>query len=648
MPETVSLILVVHGTKIAWVFVFLMLYWGYCVFWGVRGAARARSVADYFIANRTLSAPVFVLAVTAVSFSGWTFIGHPGLIYRDGLPYALASLSAVTIPLTGVLFLKRQWLLGRHFGFITPGEMFAHYFNSELMRVLVVVVALVFSVPYLGLQLRAAGFLLNVITHGLLAVEFGMWVLAMVMLSYVASGGLRTVAHVGVLQGLMVAAGISITGLVTLSLLGGWEAFTTALAALVGDDPLRTPAGHSHYVAIPGVIQFVADGSRAAGGAWTGMMMLSYHLALMGIMASPAFSMWAFASRSPAAFAPQQVWASALGMGLVMVLFSTVQGFGGHFLGADRTFLNQHGALVNPLMELNLSGVDLMDTEGQQDLLVPHLINLLGAAAPWLVGLLCLCALAAMESTASGYMLTAGGILTRDLLGHYVWPGARDYTQTFIARLCITGLVLLALVVASSSGDALVLLGGLAVSFGFQMWPALLAICYWPFLTRQGVTAGLLTGLVVVMLTESVGQRWLGIGAWGRWPLTIHAAGWGIVANLGVAVVVSLFSHDDDLRKREFHELLRQRAALPAVRRRWIGPAWGFTILWLLFAVGPGAVLGNRLFGDPDDPASWWFGIPSLWVWQVLAWLTGVGLLWFLAYYLGMGTAPPEEDESAE
>lgn len=648
LDNTISLILVVHGEKIAWVFVLLMLYWGYCVFWGVWGSAHARSVEDYFLAARQLPAPVFVLAVTAVSFSGWTFLGHPGLIYRDGLPYAFASLYAVTIPLTGVLFLKRQWLLGRHFGFVTPGEMFAHYFQSRLIRVLVVVVALVFSVPYLGLQLRAAGFLLNVITHGLLAVEFGMWVLSMVMLSYVASGGLRTVAHVGMLQALMIATGIAVLGITTVVSLGGWEDFSQALAALVLDDALRTPAGHSHYVAIPGVIQFVGNGAQATGSAWTATMNLSYALAMLGIMASPAFTMWAFASRSPAAFAPQQVWASAAGIGLLLVIFATLQGLGGHFLGADREFLAQHGDLANPLMVMNLNGVDLMNTTGRQDMLVPHLINLLSINAPWLVGILCLCALAAMESTASGYMITAGGILTRDLLMPFLWPDAPDYIQKFVARLCITGVVLLALAVATMGGDALVLMGGLAVSYGFQMWPALIGVCYWSFLTRQGVALGLLSGLVVVTLTESAGQQWLGISAWGRWPLTIHSAGWGIVCNLGVAVVVSLFTQDDAARKQQFHELLRQRAALPVRRRRWLAPAWILSILWFLFAMGPGAMIGNHLFGDPDDPSSWWLGMPSLWIWQILAWLAGVGLLWFLAYYLRMASeGEPEVPETS-
>ena len=136
--------------KIVWLFIFVVLYWAYCIFWGVKGAMSARTASDYFIAGRKISLWVFVLAATATSISGWTFMGHPGLLYRDGFQYAYASFYAITIPFTGVLFLKRQWMLGKHFGFVTPGEMLSAYFKSDAIRLLVVLVALVFSIPYLG------------------------------------------------------------------------------------------------------------------------------------------------------------------------------------------------------------------------------------------------------------------------------------------------------------------------------------------------------------------------------------------------------------------------------------------------------------------------------------------------------------------
>lgn len=628
---------------VSWIFLFVMLYWAYCVFWGIRGAQGSFKAVDYFIAGRRLPFWVFIFAATATSFSGWTFIGHPGLTYVDGLPYAFASFYAITIPLTGVLFLKRQWLLGKRFGFITPGEMLGYYFQSHLIRLLVVLVALVFSVFYLGVQIRAAGFLFNVLTDGVIAADVGMWMLSWVVVSYVATGGLRTVAYVDVLQAVLLALGIISIGMITLYLVGGPGRLIEGIAALSQTDEIRTPDGYSHYIAIPGPIQWVSGESEAQGSAWTGAMNLTYTFGLMGIMASPAFSMWAFSSKSPAPFAPQQVWASSFTIGLILIVFTAIQGIGGHFLGADLVFMIRHPELVNPVLVEELGSMDLMMTPGKQDTLVPQLINMMGAAAPWLVGLLAVCALAAMESTASCYMATAGGILTRDLVKNFLMPWADDRTQKFVGRISVLIVALLALVVASTTTEALVLLGGIAVSYGFQMWPALIAVCYWPFLTRQGVAWGLLVGLAVVTLTDSIGQDWLGITAWGRWPLTIHSAGWGIVANLGVAILVSLVTRDNRERKMEFHTFLGETASVPSNKHGLVSLAWVVAILWFLFAIGPGAVIGNTAFGDPNDPETWLFGIPSIWVWQMLGWIFGVAMMWFLAYYLEMSRPPRRE-----
>ena len=187
--------------KLVWLMTFVSLYWAYCLFWGIKGARRARTSADYFLAGRSIGLWVFVLAATATSFSGWTFVGHPGKIFTDGLPYAFASFYALTIPFTGVLFLRRQWVLGKAFNYITPGEMYSDYYGGNAIRLLTVLVALLFSVPYLGVQLRASGDLDRHHVHDL----------------YVCTHGYSIIAglfHVGLLQqdvqSVQVAAGSSI------------------------------------------------------------------------------------------------------------------------------------------------------------------------------------------------------------------------------------------------------------------------------------------------------------------------------------------------------------------------------------------------------------------------------------------------------
>ena len=630
--------------KMVWLFVFVILYWAYCIFWGIKGAMTAKTASDYFIAGRRLSLWVFVLAATATSFSGWTFMGHPGLLYRDGFQYAYASFYAITIPFTGVMFLKRQWMLGKRFGFVTPGEMMSHYLKSDLIRLLIIVVALCFSIPYLGLQLRASGFLFNVLTDGMLSVDVGMWLLSAVVFIYVASGGLRAVAYVDTVQCILLAGGIIAIGIIAISYVGGFEKLNLGIAALAEFDPKRTPDGYSHYIAIPGVIQFVSNGPSAAGGAWTGMMVLTYMFALMGIHSAPAFTMWAFSNTDPRPFAPQQVWASAFGIGFILFVFTAFQGLGAHLLGADLAFMEAHPEHVNNVMQAGLGGKDLMESAGKQGMLVPQLIHLMADGAPWLVGLLSVCALAAMQSTGAAYMSTAGGMLTRDLLKHFLMPQASHAQQKFFGRLGVLVIVLSALVVATTSSDALVLLGGLAVAFGFQMWPSLMAVCYFPWFTRPALNLGLAAGIVAVICTETVGQS-LGITAWGRWPWTMHSAGWGIFFNLGIVILVSAVTQNqaDMEHKMKFHNFLREHATLPDSKKGLVPVAWIITLVWFFFGIGPGAVIGNTIFGDPNDYATWTFGMPSIWAWQMLWWALGVFMMWFLAYKMEMSTVPTKE-----
>ena len=573
-------------------------------------------------------------------------MGHPGLIYRDGFPYAYASFYAITIPFTGVMFLKRQWMLGKRFGFVTPGEMLSTYFKSDFIRILVVLVALVFSVPYLGIQLRASGFLFNVLTDGMFSVNVGMWALSAVVFIYVATGGLKAVAYVDTMQCILLAGGIMVIGIITLVNIGGFGTLIDGVAALSQIDEKLTPDGYSHYIAIPGVIQYVKSGTQAVGGAWTGIMILSYMFALMGIQSAPAFTMWSFSNKSVTPFAPQQVWASAFGIGFILMSFTAIQGIGSHFLGADAAMLAAHPELVNNVMGAGLGGEDIMATPGKQGNLVPQLIYLMSDKAPWLVGLLSVCALAAMQSTGAAYMSTAGGMLTRDLFKRFLMPNASHNLQKILGRAGVGVIVLAALLVATVSKDALVLLGGLAVAYGFQMWPALIAICWWPFLTRAGISYGLIAGLIAVTLTENIGADVFGITAWGRWPLTIHSAGWGIIFNLGLAIIISYFTQNkaDMDHKMKFHSFLREHASLSVEKRRLIPTAVIITLLWFFFGIGPGAVIGNWIFGSPLDPNTWVFGIPSIWAWQILFWLIGVYMMWMLAYKMEMSTPPKAFD----
>ena len=55
------------SAKVIWLFIFVALYWSYCIFWGIKCAMMAKTATDYFISGRQISMWVFVLAATATS-----------------------------------------------------------------------------------------------------------------------------------------------------------------------------------------------------------------------------------------------------------------------------------------------------------------------------------------------------------------------------------------------------------------------------------------------------------------------------------------------------------------------------------------------------------------------------------------------------
>jgi len=604
--------------KIYWLLAFVGLYWSYCIFWGIKGAITSKTSEDYFVAGRSIGTWVFVLAATATSFSGWTFVGHPGKILTDGLPYAFASFYALTIPFTGVLFLRRQWILGRVYNYVTPGEMYSDYYGGNSMRALTVLVAFLFSVPYLGIQLRASGALFNVLTDGLISTNLGMILLSTVVVIYVASGGLKSVAYVDCAQAILLALGIIVLGVITIKWIGGWNLFTEGIGVLVKNDlnsgNRLTLQGFSNRVAMPGSIQIVSSGSNAVGGVWTGMMCMTYMFALMGIQSSPAFSMWAYANKTSKPFRWQQVVASSIVIGIILFTFTIIQG-----MGADVLVLN-----------------GIFETISDSTL-VPKLINLMSESAPWLVGLLAVCALAAMQSTGSAYMSTFSAMITRDIYKNYIDEEVTEDRQKFIGRLFVVVVAVAALVVAIVSTDALVMLGGLAVAYGFQMYPALFGNLYCKWISKSGVTMGLIAGLLAVTLTDKMSSIFS--LPWGAYPLTIHSAGWGIFFNIIFTGFGSYFFPDSDqknLDKEKRHAFLSEVAGVPESKKKLVPLAYCLVIFWFLFGFGPFAMIGNTLFSDPNIPATWApFNLPSIWIWQLVFLFFGIFVMWFLAFYMG-------------
>ena len=152
-----------------------------------------------------------------------------------------------------------------------------------------------------------------------------MWILTALVFLYVCLGGMRAVAYVGTLQGLLFAVGFVAIAVFAWARIDGFGDSLPSLAKLgaskVGPWGAST-AGYNAYFEIPGVVQFVAGLGREApvGGIWR-RLGLAYRFGLMGLQLAPAYTVGAFATREARGFAPQQVWASGAVVGAYPCVF---------------------------------------------------------------------------------------------------------------------------------------------------------------------------------------------------------------------------------------------------------------------------------------------------------------------------------------
>lgn len=585
-----------------WVYIMLGLYIIYCFYWGLKGYFTEKTSAGYAIAGRSIPFIAFLMAATAASFSGWTFIGHPGLIWRDGLAYAFASFYVLTIPITGTFFAKRNWLMGKRYGFITPGDMFAYYFNTEAVRWLVVFTAFLYSMFYSAVQLMASAALFHWVAG--VDVTVGAIFMAFIVWFYVCTGGLKASTWVGVLQFILLVGGIILLGffVITSDAIGGWGAFQTKLAAMPDDMKFR-------MLKVPRVINW---GLGAAPGetVWTAVMVLTYMFALMGIQSSPAFTLWNFGLKSPKPLAWQQAFMSTFVVGFALFFFTAFQGIGGRIL--------------------ELQGV--LELTKDSDLVPKLMVEYL---PPFVLGVVFMGAIAAIHSTAAPYIGTGGTILLRDVYWRYIRKQQAGHSeQIWVNRLLATVVTVAALWVGLTSKAALVILGALATAFGFVMYVLLLGV-HWGFrFPSIGATLGVLAGMVGVFLTYYV---------W-RYPLSMHCAFWGTATGLLVAYICRGLGFKDSeetiKRQNEVRAFLDDIDGPSESGKKWRGAMKIAVPVWYFFAIGPACILGNSAFS--------FAGFPPLWSWQIFWWILGIIMMWALCFKAEMATTSDVQIERAE
>ncbi len=617
-------------TQNIWLALTISAFGVYVLYASAAAVRRLGGARGYLHPDDKLIKGGFGLGAATGVYAVWALFVIPWLARISGLGAGYMALTAIAAPLLCIALAKRFWIARQLLRAGGPVQMLTAYFGRGGGALVWAALLVAVLLPLLALAMGLAGIFAAVLTGGGINRELGAILFALLLALSAAPSGLAASAAMGRVHGVMVIGGIIAIAAMAVSALGGLEALFAALAELPSQRPWGSTGGRgggdfSHALAVAGGIRNFTGLAAAVGqgGFWTASLILSTSLAFAGLVFILLLP-WLFAVPDPRSLQRHFLGAAGLWMGLVMFLPTLAVGIGGLFLlpsslisvGVDEAA----GAFTDASISATLAG--------------------LAGGNGWRGAIIGLTGLAALHAFAANLVLglvsAAGGLWSR--------PGGDrpgDERQLGLGRMvalvAITGALLIAL---GNLGD-LPHWGGLAVGLGVQLCVPFFGLCWFPALSRRALAIGPLAGFVAVLAATPLGHPLFSLAggpAWPAWPLTTHPAMWGLLANLAASVLISVLDRDMD-RRRERDEFHRRLAALstPAeAGAEHAGAAWLAAAVWIFFALGPGTVIGNDIFGNPGlTPAEWDFGVPSILAWQILAWGSGLALLAYLGRRMG-------------
>jgi len=464
----------------------------------IPGLKVTKSTAGYVAGDRSMNVLILYFVLGASIFSSFAFLGGPGWAYSRGAAafYILAYGAVGMVPL--YFFGPKVRELGEKYGFVTQAELLQDRYNSRTLSALLALLTVIVFIPYLTLQMKGAGLVLNTISEGVIPVWAGAGVAYLVVLCYVFFSGVMGVGWTNTFQGLFMLTIAWFLGIYLPEQMHG------------GIGPMFEKLLNSDFNTA-----LHAPGLNASGEAWNWWGYSSAVLiSAIGFTMWPHFFMKAFAANSDRT------------MKLSVVLYPTFLIF------------------LVPILIIGFSAVLEFPGVTPADSILPYVLVQMDLPVV-LIGLVCAGTLAASMSSGDAIVHAAASVAVRDGLSKLGLLNSWLQTGTNERRLIQFSVVIISLIAyyfaVFSTTDIVSLLlgayGGIA-----QIFPLVFAMFYWPRANGKGALSGLISGIAVTIFFLNFPELK---------PVPAHEGIYGLIVNILLLVTVSLYTQPESKSRIE-------------------------------------------------------------------------------------------------
>lgn len=437
-----------------------------------------KNIKDFTTAGSSLGVFVLTLTFSATYHSSYAFLGAGGFVYNNGVGWWVNGIWTV---FPGVLFWiigRRFWYLGKTQGYISMAQYISDVYQNKYIGLLVTIITLVFTVPYVAMQAIGSGYIFQVISGGQLSYAFGTILFFAVMIILVWMGGLKGVAITDAAQGVFMWIGMVVGSYIIIS--KNFGSINAAYEAILE----KVPA----LLTLPG-----------PKGVVTPQDWVSRWIVItIGMMMFPHVTLRFFSGKS-----------------LKVLKWSSV--FSSIYLTSIYVFTPAIGMIGNILMP----GIASPDT------IFPEM--LLKYTPVVFAALVISGALAASMSTGDSQLHAVSSMISTDVYKTFIKKDANEYQQYTVAKIAILIFGFMSVIVALMKPGMISSILALANGGVATLAPAMLGGIYWKKSTPQAAVSSIIIGEIVMLFTTFVIKN----------PLGIFGSLWGLIVAFIVFVVVS-------------------------------------------------------------------------------------------------------------
>lgn len=436
-------------------------------------------VEDWFVSSRAIGGFALAMMLSATYLSASSFVGGPGAAYQYG--YGWALLASVQVPATLVTLAvlgKKFAIAARKVGAVTVVDFLRERYDSKPVTIIGALSIVIFYLATMMAQFIGGATILQSMTG--LPYNVGLIIFGAAITAYVTIGGLRGVAFINTMFGVVMTIGSVGLILIAVTQAGGIGPITMHLQSID-----------------PGMIQPTGPQGSPLNPLW---ILSFFVLVCFAIVGLPHVSIQGYAYKDSKSLHRALIIGTII-MGWLILTLHTVGAWGEFFI----------------------PGIERSDQAITQ--LTVYLFP------GWIGGFILAAILAAALGTIDTQLLIVTGAIVKDLYGNFI---NKDVSEKKVQKMVYATTIIISAVVIYATinpPDLLVWfnifgLGGLETTF---LLPFVLGL-YWKRANKYGAIASMATAMTsYIILYDQIGSV----------VLKVHPIVWSLLIGLISFITVS-------------------------------------------------------------------------------------------------------------